>query len=345
MASVPQPWNDEVEMISGREFHKFSVRHGVYRLPVDETEEDRLDKVHSILTSWEDFGGLILPDPTEVKLSAVLDCGCGSGAWADAISDEYADGEDISVVGVDLYPPKQCEYLDFQRWNLNAPFRLDQGVLSERYTFINSRFLANGIDAARWPSYIQDMYGRLRSGGWLQMTEAYMNIQSDNGRRDEAPSLGRWWHLFSTALEQQGRDPRVGTTVVHANQRSWANLKALMTQAGFDCIQERHPRLPIGGWKPGASRYIGERVFDLMRGTLESLGLWACCRVHGMSAQSFTDLLDECVQEMSNADLHLYIQFYSVWGQKPGHGRRQSKSTRRSSQVLDQTMPPPSIGR
>lgn len=36
---VPQPWNDETTVVEGipqREFHEFSVRHGVYCIPVDD---------------------------------------------------------------------------------------------------------------------------------------------------------------------------------------------------------------------------------------------------------------------------------------------------------------------
>lgn len=50
MATVPQPWNDElvsVAAIGQREFQKFSLTHGVYCVPVDEDvrlSETPLDK-------------------------------------------------------------------------------------------------------------------------------------------------------------------------------------------------------------------------------------------------------------------------------------------------------------
>lgn len=78
-----------------------------------------------------------------------------------------------------------------------------------------------------------------------------MNIQSDSGRRLEAPNVGRWWELYSTALEQQGRDPRVGSLVVSSNRRAWSNLKALMDDIGFVNTKEEQHRLPIGEWSQG----------------------------------------------------------------------------------------------
>lgn len=155
------------------------------------------------------------------------------------------------VTGIDIFLGRDFESSHI-RWNLNAPFRLHQDELRrDRYDLINSRFLTSGIDSLRWPSYVQDLFNRLNPGGWLQMTEAYMNIQSDSGRRDEAPSIGRWWDLYSTALERQGKDPRVGTTVMNRSQRAWGNLTSLMRDAGFVGVQTQLPRLPIGDWPSG----------------------------------------------------------------------------------------------
>lgn len=89
------------------------------------------------------------------------------------------------------------------------------------------------------------------------MTEAYMNIQSDSGRRDEAPNVGRWWELFSTALESEGKDPRVGTTVTNTSRRAWANLATLMEETGFVSVQTDQPQLPIGEWSLGKQKAVG----------------------------------------------------------------------------------------
>lgn len=83
------------------------------------------------------------------------------------------------------------------------------------------------------------------------MAEAYMNIQSDSGRREEAVNIGRWWELFSTAMDRQGKDSRVGTIVTNPNQRAWTTLADLLRSAGFTDIQIDQPRLPIGVWPSG----------------------------------------------------------------------------------------------
>ncbi|KAG9539542.1 hypothetical protein KCU77_g22904, partial [Aureobasidium melanogenum] len=76
-------------------------------------------------------------------------------------------------------------------WNLNVPFRYDQEELArDKYDLVNSRFLADSIDASRWGAYVQDLHDRLRGGGWLQMLEAHFHFQSRSGRPLEY--LSRW---------------------------------------------------------------------------------------------------------------------------------------------------------
>lgn len=136
---------------------------------------------------------------------------------------------------------------------MNAPFRRDQATLAaDKYDLINSRFVMDGVDANRWPSYVQDLFDRLRTRGWLQMTEIYLNIQSDSGRINEAPNLMRWWGYYSQGLEQQNKDPRAGTIVNRrANTRPWADLAELMQNAGFVNIKREQHSLPIGEWSEG----------------------------------------------------------------------------------------------
>lgn len=125
-----------------------------------------------------------------------------------------------------------------KRWNLNNPFRSDGDELRRiRYDLINSRFLAEGIDATRWPAYIRDLRGRLTEGGWLQMLEFNLNIQSDSGRREEAHSLVTWMDHYSQAMQRLQRDPLVGN-----------KLQQYMAAAGLVDVRYERQRLPIGPW-------------------------------------------------------------------------------------------------
>jgi hypothetical protein len=144
------------------------------------------------------------------------------------------------VVAIDLFHTEgSSPGVVKKRWNLNEAFRYDHDELArDRYDLVNSRFLAEGINSDRWPSYIQDLYHRLRRDGWLQMVEAQFNIQSSSGR--PLKYLPTWWTMYSQALQRQNKDPRAGT-----------QLARHMRNAGFVNIVEDPRVLPIGEWHSG----------------------------------------------------------------------------------------------
>lgn len=64
---------------NGRRYHRKS--QGIYALPSDETEQDRLDIAHHMYL--EMLGGRLTLTPFEYREpEQVLDCGTGTGIWA-----------------------------------------------------------------------------------------------------------------------------------------------------------------------------------------------------------------------------------------------------------------------
>lgn len=94
-----------------------------------------------------------------------------------------------------MIPADAPDNVEFQIDDLNA--RYSQRDLSSdsqsadechRFTFrdncfdlVHSQLIAGGLNAARWPSYVRDIYRVIKPGGWCQMVELYLNAQSDNG--------------------------------------------------------------------------------------------------------------------------------------------------------------------
>lgn len=89
------------------------------------------------------------------------------------------DGESESPEDSDSEEEGIEEYIK-TRFNMNAPFREERtGCLRpEKFHLINSRLLIDGIDAARWPSYVKDLKAVLCPSGWLQMVEFHPLVQS-----------------------------------------------------------------------------------------------------------------------------------------------------------------------
>lgn len=129
---------------------------------------------------------------------------------------------------------------DKKRWNLNLPFRDDRSndrLRPETFDVINSRFLADGIDASRWQGYIGDLRRLLKKGGWVQMAEIIPHIQSENGRLSDESFLNTWWLSYSRNLEQMGKNVRVGR-----------ELEPMLAREGFEQIRSQVYNLPVGTW-------------------------------------------------------------------------------------------------
>jgi hypothetical protein len=137
--------------------------------------------------------------------------------------------------------PDQPDNLELFSYNLNDRLN-DPEVFEYRpYDLIHSRFVAPGIKKNRWASYIRDMRVLLRSGGWIQVAEYHLHIQSNSGRLTEQSAVYRWWQGYARSMTDLQRDPRVGP-----------RLQEVLSSAGLRDVQVDYHRLPIGGWHPGA---------------------------------------------------------------------------------------------
>jgi hypothetical protein len=134
------------------------------------------------------------------------------------------------------------ENLELTIYDLNEPLTDEYEVNS--YDLIHSRFIGPGIHKNRWPSYVRDLRRLLKPGGWLQMVEYYLNIQSDNGRLTEAHALSRWYTKYAETM-QRDRDPRIGR-----------QLEQHMRNAGLKDVTVKKFDLHIGPWSRGTGNFF-----------------------------------------------------------------------------------------
>jgi hypothetical protein len=134
----------------------------------------------------------------------------------------------------------QPENLSLCSYNLNDRLNDPEVFKARAYDLIHSRFVGPGIKRNRWLSYIEDMRMLLRPGGWVQIAEYYLNIQSSNGSLPDTSALRRWWLAYAGAMESLHRAPRIG-------QR----LQQLLMEARLSDVRVDAIPLPIGGWNSG----------------------------------------------------------------------------------------------
>ncbi|CAK4033396.1 Hypothetical predicted protein [Lecanosticta acicola] len=253
MSSAPQPRDNRLYTFEGRNFSQFGLQNNIHCLPIDESEERNYDQVNALFN--ELLGRAILPPARLNTLDDawVLDCGFGKAAWIDTVANQH---DKATIVGVDIFTGNgdggdtdsedESDGPDNwirKRWNLNASFKTsgDMHLRPDTFNLINSRFLADGINADRWESYIKELKAMLEPGGWLQMVEVSMCFQSDSGLLCADNSfLARWWQWYRAALIAMNKHPAVGQ-----------ELGSRMRDAGFERIQADMHRLPIGDWMAG----------------------------------------------------------------------------------------------
>lgn len=78
-----------------------------------------------------------------------------------------------------------------------------------------------------------------KRGGWVQMTEIYFNVQSDNGSITDQHALREWSRRYLRALEDL-KNPRIGP-----------RLGSMMTAAGLQEVDTRMIQLPLSAWSTG----------------------------------------------------------------------------------------------
>ncbi|KAH9845121.1 Methyltransferase domain [Teratosphaeria destructans] len=321
-ASAPQPPNNRaVVSYAGRVYSRFSVERGVWCVPIDEIDERRLDDANSILREVLD-NRIVLPPDEEFDLLAVdepdvLDCGVGKGAWVDEFLREYEECSP-NVVGVDVYFGQGLEDDDEEEeeeerdgieewtqhtWNLNGRFR-HSGISPETFDLINSRLLAEGIDAARWPSYVVDLKNLLKPGGWLQMVELELKIQSNNGGLQYSMNepLFLWQSWYEIGMRCHGKEPRIGR-----------RLGELMRQAGFERVHAPPAKqLPIGTWNRHTSASLGADIRANLAKTIDALTRYPLTRFNYPSLNlplpfdRWQPMVQRAQQELQRDDLQLY---------------------------------------
>ncbi|OJD18813.1 hypothetical protein AJ78_01220 [Emergomyces pasteurianus Ep9510] len=290
----------ELITYQGREYQKYSVENAIYFGPVDDDEIERLELQHRVLSKVFD-NRLVFP-PVH-SLRRVLDCGYGNGAWAVEVAEQYPACE---VIGVDISPHMKPDDTPENLWlqvdDLNRTFTFPPNY----FDLVHSRLVASGLHRQRWPRYIRDIKRTLRPGGWVQMAEMYLNVQSDNGTITNNHALRQWSSRYVRGIEDV-KDPRIAM-----------NLGNLLTSAGFVNVETKLINVPLAPWSTDARlREIGNMNRPNVYRLLGSLALYPLMKRLHMSREEFEVLVAQARAEVDNLALKAYFPLYVSIGQKP----------------------------
>ncbi|KAL2133430.1 hypothetical protein VTI74DRAFT_2356 [Chaetomium olivicolor] len=282
---------------NGRRYHAF--RSGVYCLPNDEPEQERLDLAHLIMTKSLSDKLFLTPIDTD-KVHRVLDLGTGTGIWSMAMGDEYPNAE---VLGNDLspiQPPWVPPNVKFEVDDVESPWLYDNP-----FDFIFCRYMACCIQD--WPTLVKRAYDNLNPGGWVEFQDFDLNYYEPGGSLIPESDTRMWSTMLLDAARKIGRDPCPGVS-----------LEAWVRDAGFTNVKHQKIPIPIGSWpRDPKLKEIGKYNYVQVLSGLEAFTLRLFCDVLGWSKPEVTVLLAKVRNEFKSGKFNALFNFHVVYGQKP----------------------------
>ncbi|KAI9752002.1 MAG: bifunctional farnesyl-diphosphate farnesyltransferase/squalene synthase [Chaenotheca gracillima] len=281
---------------NGRRYHAF--KDGVYQLPNDDQEMDRLDLTHGMLR-------LILKNklflaPIGSKPQRILDIGTGTGIWAIEMADEFPSAE---VIGTDLSPTQPTLVPP------NVKFEVDDceetWTFPQKFDLIHARYMAAGI--SDWPKLIKQTFDHVEPGGWAEFQDFDLLYYSDDGSLTEEHALRKWVVELLGAFEQIGKETKPGP-----------KLAGWFRDAGFQNVTVHKYKCPIGPWpKDKELRTIGAWNSLAVGEGLEGFTVRLYTTLLGWKPEEVQVLLANVRKNLNDPKIHPQFDFYVVSGQKP----------------------------
>ncbi|KAJ5987604.1 Secondary metabolism regulator laeA [Penicillium sp. IBT 35674x] len=283
---------------NGRLYHGY--HKGMYFLPCDESEQDRLDIFHKVLTVARASDGLIYaPHPNN---SRILDLGCGTGLWCIEVANKYPDS---FVVGTDLSPiqptnrPKNCDF--------HAPFDFEGpwAMGEDSWDLIHLQMGSGSVQS--WPSLYRRIFDHLRPGAWFEQVEIDFEPRCDD-RSMDGLALRHWYNALKHASEERNRP------IAHSSREAIRNLQ----DAGFTEIDHQIVGLPLNPWHKDEHERKVARWYNLaMSESIEALSLATFSRTYQWPVDKIQRIATDVKSEAFNKDIHCYNVLNIYQARKP----------------------------
>ncbi|KAI8627458.1 methyltransferase domain-containing protein [Xylariaceae sp. FL1651] len=278
----------------GRTYHRY--KEGKYWMPNDEREQERLDLQHMICLKV--FNDRLALAPIQSP-GRVLDFGTGTGVWAIEFAVQHPESD---VLGTDL-SPIQPEYVP-----PNCRFEIDdiedEWVFSMKFDYIHGRHMVGSI--TDFPRLFTSIYANLEPGGWVEMQDYYVKLQSIDGSLD-GTTLQRWNNMLNHALTFIGRS---GLNTV--------KYKRWMREAGFEEVREEVFAVPGNPWAKGAEqKQLGAMQMENILEGIHGISISLFTKFLGMSSEEVETLLVDVRKDLKDRNIHFYYPIMSVYARKP----------------------------
>ncbi|KIW76247.1 hypothetical protein Z517_10993 [Fonsecaea pedrosoi CBS 271.37] len=271
-----------------------------YGLPIDDEEQNRNDLQHyKFFLLYE---GRLHLAPIDPEPQNILDLGTGSGIWAIETADRYPTarvvGVDIAAVQSNWVPPNcHFEILDVET---------DWEFPRNTFDLIHAReFLFSIRD---WPTLISQAYKHLKPGGYFELAITVPEVGCDDDSCPADSNYTEMGKLFFKIAQAMGIDGYAC--------KLW---KQQLLDCGFEDVQQTIFKIPTNRWpKDRRLKTIGalevHNFFQYAQAGFER----GAIALLGMDPAELQVMLARTRKEILDRNIHTYVQFYNVYGRKPG---------------------------
>ncbi|KAJ5488180.1 hypothetical protein N7453_011634 [Penicillium expansum] len=288
---IPEKYPNHKE--NGRTYHGY--RKGIYPLPCDEEEQDRLDIFHKLFTVARAEDGLIYaPHPRDLEFSTWV-----VGRVANKFPNSF-------VVGVDLAPiqptncPKNCDF--YAPFDFEAPWTMGE----DSWDIIHMQMGCGSV--ASWPSLYRRVFQHLRPGAWFEQVEIDFRPRVEDKDGEPGRAMASWYSTLKHATEATMRP------LAHSSNDTIRNLQ----EAGFTEIDHQIVGLPMNPWHPDSHEQKVARWYNLaISESVQPLCLAPFSRVLSWSREQIDRIAFDVKQEAFDKKIKTYNLLHIYQARKP----------------------------
>jgi len=210
-------------------------------------------------------------------------------------ADEFPGAE---VIGIDLSPTQPTWVPPNCRFELDDASN-DWTFRDNHFDYIHIRFMLGCFKD--WEKLYRECYRCLKPGGWLEHQEVSLGVYSDDDSIPPDSIWTEWANVFAEAGRKIGQ-----TTEIRDN----GNFLKWMKDAGFDNVQSKPVKVPMGGWPLDTKwKTIGQFNRLCFETSMEGYSMYFLTNVMGWEYAEVQLWLKKVREALANKKYH----GYSIW--------------------------------
>lgn len=212
---------------------------------------------------------------------------------------------DATIEGTDLSPIQPTAVPDNVHFIIDDAEEDDWVVPFNHYDYIHTRALLGCFKDFK--SIITHAFRHIKPGGYMESQEMHFTPYCDDGTMPADWPFNDWCQRMHRASMEVGRPLRI------ANK-----LKRWYTEAGFEDVQERVFKIPVGVWARDPSlKALGKWWRVNIREGLQGFTLGYFTRVFNWTPDEVEVYLVDVRNSLDDRTVHAYHNVHVVWGRKP----------------------------